>query len=105
MDVIHQELPGVYIHSVKIGETLRDDTLAGFFVNSVRWECSGCALLPSVLMCRRRSQNEQIEMTCQALRNDPQLMSAPAVNVIGTPSVSRVMSLMFVGSSERVTRV
>merc|ERR1719187_135279 len=49
--MLEDELPGVYVHSLKIGDNILSDTESGFF----------------------KDTNAQVELVCKTVREDPQL--------------------------------
>jgi palmitoyl-protein thioesterase len=59
MDLIKKEVPGIYIHSIKIGKDIVEDTLNGFFKNS----------------------NDQVSEVCDTLAGDANL--ANGFNAMG----------------------
>merc|ERR1719385_561073 len=57
--MLEDELPGVYVHSLKIGDNILSDTESGFF----------------------KDTNAQVELVCKTVREDPQLQNG--FNAIG----------------------
>ncbi|XP_071964368.1 palmitoyl-protein thioesterase 1-like [Antedon mediterranea] len=57
--MIEKEVPGIYVHSLRIGNNIEEDTLNGFLMNS----------------------NDQIDMACNLIAKDPKL--ANGYNSIG----------------------
>merc|ERR1711962_81546 len=57
--MLEDELPGVYVHSLKIGDNILSDTESGFF----------------------KDTNAQVELVCKTVREDPQLQEG--FNAIG----------------------
>ena len=68
MDLIKSKLPGIYIHSIQIGSNMEEDIVNGFFKNA----------------------NDQIDMACQMLTNDPKLSGG--FNAMGFSQVCGVCS-------------
>ena len=58
-NLVEQNVPGIYVQSIEIGDSLAEDELNGFFKNS----------------------NEQIDMVCKNLTSNPKLKDG--FNVIG----------------------
>ncbi|KAJ3204928.1 Palmitoyl-protein thioesterase 1 [Dinochytrium kinnereticum] len=59
--LIEEMLPGIYVHSIRIGESEDDDKSKGFF----------------------DLVDRQVEEACEQLRSDPILSIAPKINAIG----------------------